>query len=125
MYDWSMKFFLVLLLLSGLTYGGYVYYRQSTTHLNTSRPVENQGKLTIRQASDSLGNLAAVLGAQAQNIFDNGQAILSAATSGASEPIINQLVSKTQETLKDLPQKEAEKIKYQFCKDVVTEYESK
>lgn len=123
MYDWIMKFFLVLLLLSGLTYGGYVYYRQSSTHLNTSPPVVNQGKLTIRQASDSLGNLATVLGVQAQNIFDSGQAILSTATSGASEPIINQLVTKTQETLKDLPQKETEKIKYQFCKGVVTEYE--
>jgi hypothetical protein len=121
-----MKFFLVLLLLCGITYGGYVYYRQSTGKSPISSSVmSSPGKLTITQSGNKLNELASVLGASIANTYENGKELLSSATNGASEPIINQLVTKTTETLKDLPQKEADKIKYEFCKGVVTEYESK
>lgn len=121
-----MKFFLVLLLLCGITYGGYVYYRQSSRGVGSvSTPAESKGNLLLTQSSDKLGNLAAVLGARISTLAENGQTYLSDLTGGASEPIINKLVSQTQETLKDLPKKEADKIKYEFCKGVVTEYESK
>lgn len=123
-----MKFFLALLLLSGLTYGGYLYYRQSKTPVITSNlPSESQakGKLNITQASDKLGSIAAVLGASISNTYEIGKDLLNTATGGASEPIINKLVSNTTETLKDLPRKEAEKIKYEFCKGVISEYENK
>lgn len=121
-----MKFFLVLLLLSGLSFGGYLYYRQS--RINTRPPSiqpESSGNLILTQSSDKLGKLATVLGESISNTYTNGKELLSNATGGASEPIINQLLTKTQETLKDLPKKEADKIKYEFCKGVVTEFESK
>ncbi len=121
-----MKRLLGLLLLAGIIYGGYLYYRGSQSlraHLSVaSSPVTNQ--VNISQASNQLGNLAAVLGASATNLLDNGKALLSSATAGQSDPIINKLISNTQNTLKDLPQKEADKIKYEFCKGVVTNYES-
>lgn len=120
-----MKLLLVLLILAGLSYGGYLYYRQSSlrdTRLFT--PPSSQNQLLISQTSDKLGNLAAVLGASISNTFETGKEVLNNITEGTSEPIINQLVSKTQETLKDLPRKEAEKIKYEFCRGVVEEYES-
>lgn len=121
-----MKQLLGLLLLAGLVYGGYVYYRQSTHGGNestSSLPPQNQ--LSIEEPVGKLSNLATVLGASISNTFENGKELLSDATSGKSEPIINQLLSKTTEILKDLPRKEAEKIKYEFCRGVVEEYESK
>ena len=66
-----------------------------------------------------------MLGASISNTFETGKDLLNDVTSGASEPIINQLMTKTQESLKDLPRKEAEKIKYEFCKGIITEYENK
>jgi hypothetical protein len=120
-----MKRLLGLLLLAGIIYGGYLYYRQSHT-LSSRLPISStipNNQLVITQASNKLGDLASVLGASVQSVLDNGQSMLSSATNGASEPIINQLVTNTQNTLKDLPQKEAEKIKYEFCKGVVTNYE--
>jgi hypothetical protein len=122
-----MKFFLTILILSGLAYGGYTFYRQSKTNIKVpTNPVESQskGNLIISQASDKLGNIASVLGASITSTYENGKEILNEATNGASEPIINELVSRTTETLKDLPRKEAEKIKYEFCRGVVEEYEN-
>lgn len=126
MYDSLMKRLFLLLVLAGLGYGGYLYYqRSSLTSAYLTPPVMDQKKLVIADTGDKLSNLAAVLGASVTNTYENGKEMLSDATNGASEPIINQLVSKTQETLKDLPRKEAEKIKYEFCRGVVTEYENK
>lgn len=121
-----MKRLLGLILLAGLVYGGHVYYRQSTSGGNdliSSLPPKN--KLTIEEPVGKLTDLASVLGASISNTFENGKELLSDATSGKSEPIINELISKTTDTLKDLPRKEAEKIKYEFCRGVVEEYEKK
>ena len=125
-YNVFMKRLLGLILLAGLVYGGYVYYRQSQqSSPDLSSVSTTQSKLVITQSSDKLAGLASVLGSSISNTFENGKDLLSDATSGKSEPIINELVSKTTETLKDLPRKEAEKIKYEFCRGVVEEYESK
>ena len=120
-----MKFFLVMLLLCGITYGGYIYYRQSQGRALITASQGASSYLQLGSSSAQLGNLAAVLGASVTSTYKTGKDLLSNATGGASDPILNQLVSKTQETLKDLPQKEADKIKYEFCKGVVTEYEGK
>lgn len=123
-----MKRLLGLILLIGLIYGGYTIY-QSYQVSKLSSPIisetQSASNLTIESSSDKLTNLAEVLGASISNTYENGKEMLSNATNGASEPIINQLVTKTTETLKDLPRKEAEKIKYEFCKGVVTEFENK
>ena len=121
-----MKRLFGVILLSALVYGGYLYYQRSQsapTTILSSQPT--QSNLIISQASDKLGNLASVLGASIENTYENGMAMLSTATNGASEPIINELVTKTTDTLKDLPRKEAEKIKYEFCRGIVEEYENK
>lgn len=120
-----MKQFFAILILAGLSYGGYLFYRQvSLGNTRLSTPSISQGQLLISQTSNKLGNLAAVLGASISDTFETGKEMLNDVTEGASEPIINQLMTKTQETLKDLPRKEAEKIKYEFCRGVITEYES-
>ena len=124
-YDRVMKRLLAFLILIGLAYGGYIYYSQLTALTRTSTPLETQGKLIISHASDSMGSLASVLGANISNLIENSQGYISGVTGGAEGPLINELVTKTQETLKDLPRKEAEKIKYEFCRGIVTEYENK
>ncbi len=119
-----MKRLLGLLLLAGVIYGGYLYYRQSTAAPTfQSETPATGGNLILSDTTAKIDNFASVLGASISNTFENGKEILNNATSGKSEPIINQLVTKTQETLKDLPQKEAEKIKYEFCRGVIEEYE--
>ena len=120
-----MKRLLGLILLAGLVYGGYVYYKQQTALTNISSIPQSGSNLVITSSSNKLSDLAGVLGASISNTYENGKALLSDVTSGKSEPIINELVSKTTETLKDLPRKEAEKIKYEFCRGIVEEYENK
>ncbi len=119
-----MKRILIFLVLVGLAYGGYLYYQQSRTTTNISN-VTVPSELEVKQVGSGIGDMAAVLGASISNLVSTGQVYLSGVTNGASEPVINQLITKTQEALKDLPKREAEKIKYEFCKDVVTEFENK
>ena len=121
-----MKRLLGLLLLAGVIYGGYIYYRQSTMPPSfQSEAPASSAKINLADTTSKIDDLAAVLGASIANTFENGKELLSDATSGKSEPIINELVAKTTETLKDLPRKEAEKIKYEFCRGVIEEYENK
>ncbi len=120
-----MKRLIGLVLLAGLIYGGYLYYLQNRNLPLNSLPTESSSKLSMSQGSDKLSDLASVLGDSIANTFENGKDLLSDATSGKSEPIINELITKTTDTLKDLPRKEAEKIKYEFCRGVVEEYENK
>lgn len=123
-YDRHMKRLIGLILLAGIVYVGYTRYtapKQAPIMSESHAPQS----LYLTTVSDKLGEMSNVLGASISNIVENGRDYVSEVTGGASEPIINQLVAKTQETLKDLPKKEADKIKYEFCKGVVTEYESK
>lgn len=121
-----MKFFLVALILSGLSYGGYYFYQKSSAVRDYSSSSNSSlSKLDISHTGDRVDDLAKVLGDSISNTLDNGKEILSSVTRGASEPVINQLVTKTTETLKDLPRQQAEKIKYEFCRGIVQEYEDK
>ncbi|MFH1244160.1 MAG: hypothetical protein V1487_01090 [bacterium] len=117
-------FFLILLL--GLAYFGYTYYQSTRLSSSTvSTEVSIPGNLVITQASDKLGDIASVLGASIQSALTDGKEILNNATSGQSDPIINKAVKNIQNELKDLPQETVEKVKYEFCRDIVTEYEKK
>lgn len=119
-----MKRLLILLILSGIAYGGYLYYRQS--QLATARvptELESQGQLVITQASDNLGGIAAVLGAQIQTVFDGGREALNDATGGQSDPVINKALTNIQNEVKDLPKETVEKVKYEFCKGIIADYE--
>lgn len=121
-----MKGLLLLILVSGLSYGGYIYYQSTQSNYEVSNPEGlSTPELILTQTSDKLGDTANILGLNISNVLGVTQDYLSELTDGASEPIINQLVIKTQETLKDLPKKEAERIKYEFCRGIIEEYENK
>lgn len=121
-----MKRLIGLLLLGALIFGGYTLYTQSKSASQSNKVgIKTQNLLTVEGAADEIGQIASILGASIESTYINGKEMLSSATSGASDPIINQLVEKTTETLKDLPQKQAEKIMYEFCRGIVEDYENK
>lgn len=121
-----MKRLIGFLLLGALIFGGYTLYNRSQSASQSNEVgLKTQNLLTVEGATDEISQIASILGASIESTYINGKEILSSATSGASDPIINQLVDKTTETLKDLPQKQAEKIKYEFCRGIVEDYENK
>ena len=120
-----MKRLLALALIAGLGYFGYRYYQKTQLSNQVISESQSQGELIITQASDKLGSLASVLGASIANTIENGKEVLSDATGGASDPIINKALKNLQNEVKDLPKETVDKVKYEFCKDVVVEYENK
>ena len=119
-----MKFFLALLLLSGIAYGGYIFYRQSARRAPISlNNVSLPGNLTITQSPDAWGRVANVLGESVNKVVSAGTELVNQATNGQGGPIINQALSNLQSQVKDLPAKEAAQIQYNYCKTVVTDYE--
>ena len=111
----------ILLLITLITaaYFGYQSYQSKQLPPATSLP-----KINISHSSD-LGNIADVLGASIVNFADSGRSFLSTVTDGASDPIINTALTNIQNEVKDLPKEAVDKVKYEFCKDVVIEYENR
>lgn len=114
-----MKRLLVLILLGGLIYFGYLYV--SRTQLFPISSSISSLPLEITHGSDKL----MVLGTSIQNALNSGKELLNDATAGKSDPIINRALENIQNEVKDLPKEAVEKVKYEFCKDVVTEYENR
>ncbi len=120
-----MKRLLALILIAGLGYFGYLYYQNSQLSSSLSPEGIPQGSLVINQTNSKLSDLANVLGTSIENIYEGGKDLLNDATGGKSDPIINKALSNIQNEVKDLPKEAVDKVKYEFCKDVVVEYENK
>jgi predicted negative regulator of RcsB-dependent stress response len=120
-----MKRLIAVILIAGLGYFGYTYYQktQVTSVSSVSLPVTNN--LVITQTSSKLSDLANVLGASIENLYVGSKEVLNDATDGKSDPIINKALENIQNEVKDLPKETVDKVKYEFCKDVVVEYENK
>jgi hypothetical protein len=120
-----MKRFLGLILLCALIYGGYYFY--STTFNSSKRGTSTliKPRMNITQAPSSFGDIFSVLGATTSKLWESGLDGLNTVTDGAAEPVINKAVNDLQSRIKDLPKEQYEKVKYEFCKDVVTSYEKK
>lgn len=110
-----MKRLPILLVLGAAGYLGYTYYvgRRASDALPLSSDT-----MVIRQ-TEKPKELMNVLGAATQRIFTQGTAVLNDATDGKAEPIINKAVSDLQEKVKDLPEEQYKKVKYEFCRDVI------
>lgn len=117
-----MKRLILLVLLGGLAYGGYTYYTRTQSSVPSSI---SSLPLEITHGGNQLDNLTSVLGASIQNAVTTGKDWLSDTTDGASDPIINRALENIHNEVKDLPQEAVDKVKYEFCKDVVTEYENR
>jgi predicted negative regulator of RcsB-dependent stress response len=120
-----MKRLIALLIIAGLGYFGYIYYQNSQLSSTTSPDSLSQGSLVINQTNGKLSDLANVLGTSIENLYVDGKDLLNEATDGKSDPIINKALENIQNEVKDLPKETVDKVKYEFCKDVVVEYENK
>lgn len=120
-----MKQLIGLVLILVLGFFGYRYYQNQKSLplvVGSSVPSSN---LIVNQVSGKVLDLSNVLGANIENAFGSGKALLSDFTGGQSDPIINKALSNIQNEVKDLPKETVDKVKYEFCKDVVSEYENK
>jgi|GEM_PF-820335 len=118
-----MKRLLILLLLAIIGYGGYYYFQQSWAGLITPPPKLNlSDQLVIRQTN--LSDLGNVLGVATGNLLQSGKNLLNTVTDGEGEPLINKTVNDLKNQIQDLPQEQYDNVKYEFCKDVVKQYES-
>lgn len=113
-----MKRLLALVIVLVVGYLGYTWYRTQT---RVASPASVAFSLNSKPLS---GNLLNVLGTTTSNLFAQTTALLNSATDGAAEPLINKTVSDLQERIKDLPQEQYDKVKYEFCKDVVSSYKN-
>lgn len=118
-----MKRLLGLILLGGLIYGGYYFYSNyiQVKPIEESNLVSNH--MDITQAPSSFGDIFSVLGATTSKFWESGLDGLNTVTDGAAEPVINKAVNDLQSRIKDLPKEQYEKVKYEFCKDIVEDYE--
>lgn len=116
-----MKRLLALAILAALIYGGYLYYQSQATSSTVLRP-PTSSQINLVETPKSLNQLGSVLGEQVSRIWDSSMGLLNGATDGAAEPVINKAVSDLQSRVKDLPKEQYEKVKYEFCKDVVENY---
>ncbi len=120
-----MKLFLALLLLAGIAYGGYIFYRQSARRVPASLSnVSISPSAAIAQSGDAWSQVANVLGESVTRAVSAGTDAINQVTGGQGGPIINQALNSLQNQVKDLPAKEAAQIQYNYCKTVVTQYES-
>lgn len=91
-----MRRLFLLLIIVLIATGGYFYYQSSGQHINT-----------------------AILGTASSQLVESGRTLLNQATGGQAEPVINKAVDDLQSRVKDLPQEQYEKVKYEFCKDML------
>lgn len=111
---------ILLVLISIVATGYYVYqdkFQGKQANLSTPR-------LTISQGSYNFDSLTKVLGTATNAVVDTTTSILNHATDGEAEPLINKTLENLQNEVKDLPREQYEKVKYEFCRDVVSEYET-
>lgn len=114
-----LVFFLILV----LAFGGYLYYQRTIgqSSLTSRRVLTPQMKIT--QTPLNLVNFTKVLGAATSSLVDTGRSLLDSATDGQAEPLINRTLNNLQREVKDLPREQYDKVKAEFCQDVVQEYE--
>lgn len=121
-----MKRLLIVLIVGGLVYGGWVFY-QNYTAQNTNSSISTVAPgldLSMTDSSSGWDNVQSVLGASISNVIETGKEWIDEASGGQAEPVINRAINNFQEELKDLPKEQVERIKYDFCKPIVESYKA-
>jgi len=110
-----MKLIFSLFTLLGVGGVFYFYYLRSQAFPTLSRVPSKTGINLVQPPTD----LTSVLGETTSRLFENGIDALNNVTNDQAEPIINKAVSDLKERVKELPQEQYKKVKYEFCKDVL------
>lgn len=113
-----MKRLVVVLLVAALMAGGYLYYRQTSLLKLAPTRMSTPG-LRLEKPPLDTDRLAKVLGEATSSLITSGTNLLNGVTDGQAEPVINKAVEDLQSSVKDLPKEQYEKVKYEFCKDII------
>ena len=87
-------------------------------------PIPSSDGITLSAPDQLWQNLESVLGESINRGITGVTNLANQVSGGTAEPIINQAISDLQQKIKDLPQDQAQKLQYNYCKTVVTEYEN-
>lgn len=112
-----MKRLLVIVLLGVAGYFGYQYY---LSNQEPDLPLDFSSGIEVKQKMTNAKDILNVLGESTSQIFEKGSDLLNDVTGGKSEPIVNKVVNDLKERVKELPEEEYRRVKYEFCKDVLT-----
>ena len=116
-----MKQLIIILFLGAVVWVGYHYLQlHSTTTLS-----ESTASLKTTKIGGEIDSVTNVLGASTTNAVAIGESVLNTLTAGKSGPIINRMVGNIQSQAQQLPAQVISTAQYQYCKNVVTQYESK
>jgi hypothetical protein len=119
-----MKLLLMVIVLAGIVYGGWVIVDQqsalktTTDMLNSTAPT-----LSLQDPNASFSSIGNVLGIAISNSAESISSVVNTITGGASEPLINQTIANMQSELAKLPEDQVKKIQYNYCRSIVEEYE--
>lgn len=116
-----MKSLLGLIALGALLFAGYYFYSKNSQ--DQLSPQNSPGQMSITQSPGRYDDIFRVLGTTTGKIWESGITGLNTVTDGAAEPVINKAVEDLQSRIKELPREQYEKVKYEFCKDVVSSFE--
>lgn len=114
-----MKKLLALVILAAAGYFGYTWYETSLNKPTRGLNYDSSMSLNLHPPELKTPGVLNVLGTTTSNIITKTTELLNSATGGAAEPVINQAVSDLQDRIKSLPEKEYQKVKYEFCKDIL------
>lgn len=66
-----------------------------------------------------------ILGSTTRKITQTAQNTIKKLADEQEEALVNQTVENLSRQVKDLPERQVEKVKYEFCQDVIKKYEEK
>lgn len=85
-----------------------------------SKPSSNSDKIVFTDSKE----LGSVLSATSEKISQGAKNLYDKVTNEQEEALINKTVENISRQVKDLPKEQVEKVKYEFCKDIIEEYEN-
>lgn len=122
-----MRTLLIFILILGIGYGGFLFWQQTLgSESSNNRGINTKfvtPNLSLQNDSSVLANLESVLGDSISNGMSVVSETLSTVTGGKSEPLINEAIANFQKELSKLPEDQVKKIQYNYCKNIVEEYE--
>lgn len=115
------------LLLLPLTVGAYYAYKNPQVlnkFISFSQQEESTDETQSADIIFTTNQATEVLGATVSQIGSTARSIIDKVTDEQEEALINKTVENISKQVKDLPEQQVRKIKVEFCKDVIDEYES-
>jgi len=118
-----MKKLALIIILVLIVASAYLYYQRTGTSSALNSRLTTTPQLKFTKAPLNSNNLSKVLGEATSIALTTAGSLLNSVTDKEGEPIINKTLENLQREVKDLPREQYDKVKYQFCQDVIKDYE--